>query len=350
MASIKGINCVRKRRADGSVEYRYYAWRGRGAPCIWISPHKPVRDPLPRDFVRAYEEAMSSRREVRDDFDGLAARYFDSPQFRALALPDMRRRYVDLARERIGTAPLHVIADPRFRGELIALRDSLAHSPRQADLTIQAASVVFEHARNLGLLAVNPAAGIPNLYRAPIDRRPWTAEELALFRTGAPQHVSDAFDLMRWTALRRQDAATITWAADRGTHLAWRTSKSRRAREAIIPLLPEARAFLDDLRRRNAASVTMLCGARGRPWGVASSLTQAFSRRWDALGASDGPSPHRLRNNAATAYLAAGLDERTIADAMGWTLADVEDMRRIYVDREAIVSAAVIRLQERNRN
>ncbi len=221
-----------------------------------------------------------------------------------------------------------------------------------------AVQVVLEHGRNLGLFGVNAAAGIPGLYSAPDDKRPWSDTAIAMFKDGAPAHVCDAFELIRHFALRRTDAIAITWAADKGTHIAWAPSKGRRhKRIAVIPILPEARTFLDDLRRRNPASTTMLTTSRKRPWKAASSITHAFQDRWrDLLDAGmpvgepdDWPTPHRLRNNAATMFMIAGLDDRTIADAMGWSVRDVENMRRVYVDREAVVSAAVIRLSERNR-
>ena len=348
--TIAGVNGVKKRKADGSVEYRYYAWRGKGAPCFWSSPHKPVKQPFPRAFVDAYTQAMKDRNEVRDDFSGLSQRYLASPGFASLArtTQGLYRPLIDDACERFGTAPLHVISDPRFRAEIIAYRDGLSGTPRKADHAVQAVSVVLEHGRNLGLLATNPANGVPSLYRAPGDKRPWTEAEIIRFTADCPRYILDAFDLMRHFALRRTDAAEIHWSADKGTHLAFRTSKSGRRREAVIPVLPAGRAFLDDLRRRNTASLHILVAGRGTPWGEPSSITKAFAKRWKALGETGFPSPHRLRNNAATAYLMAGLDERTIADAMGWSLADVEDMRRVYVDREAVVSAAVIRMRDRN--
>lgn len=369
--TFQGVNVIRKVRADGTVEYRYYAWRGKGAPCFWVSPHKPVKTPHPRAFAEAYNEALKSERTVRDDFNGLAQRYLDSPAFAKLVNHSERSRYIGMAQKEFGNAALKVIADPRFRGELIEYRDKFAGTPRTADLAIQAVSVVLEYARNLGLLATNPAAGIPNLYRMPGDKRPWSDTEIAKFLGECPEFIADAFWLIRHLALRRKDAAEITWTADKGTHIAWRTSKSGRAREAVIPVLPDARAFLDSLKRRNAAKLAkmaagyakkrkdvtplqtasryMLVAHKGKSWRDEASITKAFAKRWKALGVEDGPSPHRLRNNAATAFMVAGIDDRTIADAMGWSKEDVEEMRRVYVDREAVVSAAVIRLSERNR-
>lgn len=356
--SIQGVNCVRKLKADGSAEYRYYAWRGKGAPCFWVSPHRHVKQPFPRAFVEAYQEAMKNRHDVRDDFNGMATRYLESPGHASLAEKTRSdyRKLIDKAREQFGVAPLQVIADPRFRAEIIRYRDSLRDHPRTADLSVLGVHLVLEHARNLGLLGSNPAAGIPSLYSRPDDKRPWSDAEMARFAATCEPQVLDAFNLIRLLALRRKDAIAITWAADKGTHIAWGTSKGKRhRREAVIPILPEARKFLDELRRKNSKSVTMLATRKGTPWSDEGSITRAFRQHWlDLLGydraseaeAPETPTPHRLRNNAATAYIMAGLDDRTIADAMGWSARDVEEMRRVYVDREAVVSAAVIRLRD----
>lgn len=358
--SIQGVNCIRKRKADGSAEYRYYAWRGKGAPCFWVSPHRHVKQPFPRAFVEAYQKAMKDRHDLRDDFNGIATRYIESPGFANLAEKTRHdyRKLIDSAREQFGDAPLQVMADPRFRAAIIRYRDSMKDRPRTADLAVLGVHLVLEHARNLGLLGANPAAGIPSLYSRPDDKRPWTDAEMMRFAAGCESQVLDAFNLIRFLALRRKDAIAITWAADKGTHIAWGTSKGKRhKREAVIPILPDARNFLDDLKRRNSKSVTMLATRKGVPWTDEGSITRAFRQRWleilgyDAEGqeaAPETPTPHRLRNNAATAYIMAGLDDRTIADAMGWSAKDVEQMRRVYVDREAVVSAAVIMLRDRN--
>lgn len=375
MAEIEGVNGVTKRRADGTVEYRYYAWRGRGAPCFWVSPNKRVKKPYPRAFIDAYTAAVSRKPAHADTFDGMAASYLES--LKQASNPETTkgeyRRLVERARVEFSDTPLTVIADPRFRGAIIDYRDSLKATPRAADLAVLGVSLVLEHARNRGLLATNPAAGIPNLYAAPADKRPWTDDQIKAFTEGADQQVLDAFWLIRHFALRRRDAVAMTWAADRDTHLTFGTSKGmRKRRVAVVPILDEGRAFLDDLRIRNTALLArksedyakkganiaplqtskafMLLTSRGLKWTAERSITQAFLRRWvDLVGETEAeamPTPHRLRNNAATALMTAGVDDRTIADAMGWSKEDVEEMRRVYVDREAVISATVIQLRK----
>lgn len=83
--TIEGVNKIKKRLADGSVKFMYYTFHGRGAKCFWESAHRPVKHPYPRAFVDAYQKAMKDRREVRDDFNGIATRYLESPGFASLA-------------------------------------------------------------------------------------------------------------------------------------------------------------------------------------------------------------------------------------------------------------------------
>lgn len=377
---VEGINKIKKILADGSVEYRYYAWRGKGAPCFWVSPHKPVRKPLPRAFVDAFDNAKK-KAEAGNNFAGFAARYLESDHYksRAPATQSEYRRLVDKATTEFGATGLHIIADPRFRAEIIAFRDTLRATPREADNAVLAVSLVLGHAKNLGYLAVNPALGIPNLYDSVSDKRPWTAAQIQLFTEGNDDHppadrqLLDAFWLIRHCGLRRKDAVERTRESDKDTHLAFITSKGKRKRrKAVIPLLPDGRAFLDDLYVRNGVLLSrlaeeyakanrdvtllqadanhMLLTSRGKRWTAERSISQAFLRRWeDLLGkeaALEAPTPHRLRNNYATALMKAEIDDRTIADAMGWAIEDVPEMRRIYVDLEAIVGATIIKLRE----
>ena len=53
---------------------------------------------------------------------------------------------------------------------------------------------------------------------------------------------------------------------------------------------------------------------------------------------------HDLRGTAATRYALAGLDDRDIAGILGWKEADVAAIRRLYVDREALIMRAVEKL------
>ncbi len=130
--AVSGVNCVRKILADGGVVYRYYAWRGRGAPCFWTSPHRPVKKPLPQAFIEALQGARATAGATGDTFDGLARLYLTSPGY--LAKADVTRadyrRYIDAAREKFGTANIAVLSDPRFRGSIIKWRDKFAASPR----------------------------------------------------------------------------------------------------------------------------------------------------------------------------------------------------------------------------
>lgn len=417
MADIEGVNKTKWTLADGSVVYYYYAWRGKGAPRFWTSPHKPVKKPYPREFVRAFDLAIEKK--IRDDnFDGMAARYLK--ELEASDHPATTKseymRLVERARREFGPAPLSDIVDPRFRADIIDFRDKFRSQPRAADLAVLGVSLVLESARNRGLLANNPAASIPNLYTRPNDKRPWTAAQIQLFTQGdgagigpAEPHVLDAFWLIKHFACRRRDAIALRRPVDRDTHLTYKTSKGKRKnREVVFPVLPEARAFLDDLYRRNAATLArliekaskegkdpaslqeaaayLLITSRGERWTAERSVTHAFETRWMELldpkgelrqerkalaaelkadtkpganrlkvithrldeleAALDYPTPHRLRNNAATALMKAKIDDRTIADAMGWSKEDVEEMRRVYVDREELVSAAIIQLRE----
>ena len=55
---------------------------------------------------------------------------------------------------------------------------------------------------------------------------------------------------------------------------------------------------------------------------------------------------HDLRGTAATKFYAAGLPLRVIAEILGWSESNVDDIIRKYVDRAA-ATKAVIRLLDK---
>jgi integrase len=56
---------------------------------------------------------------------------------------------------------------------------------------------------------------------------------------------------------------------------------------------------------------------------------------------------HDLRGTAATRFYLARLDERTIAEIMGWQEASVSNIIRKYVDRSAATKAVIRQLNKR---
>lgn len=329
-----------KKLANGQRKVYYYLLSGQR---FFESYGQQIVPPYPSDFLEAYKAATAHEKPARGDLDRMCQQYLESPEFAALSEASKKgyRPVVDRIRARFGDASIAVIEDRRFRGKLLAWRDEMQGSARYADMHMIILSSILKHAIAAGKLDRNPAKAIPKLYSAPLDKRPWSEQEIASFLHECPQHLQDALRLKFYTGLRRADLIRIGWNADHGDYLLLTTSK--RKAEAVIPIVPEARVFLDDLKRRQMTSPrglqpTMLLTSYGTPWKSAGYST---SFRAQAKKSKVTINEHRLRANTATFWMRAGLDDRTIADAMGWSSSEIAQLRRVYVDRKQAVVAAL---------
>lgn len=362
--SITGIGWTSARLADGSRVFYYRVTREKGAPVFWKSSKKVDyrNGPVPKEFALAYAAAMKQwenerpARETHGDCARFIAQYLASDKFEKRA-PSTKKQYRSLAEKvekAFGSASIEVIEDRRFRGRLIDWHETQARrSPKMADDMVQVLSNALEYAFRRGALLRNPASGIEKAYTAPDDKRPIPQHEIdAALAIGRAVDL-DVLRLGLFTGLRAKDLAEITWDADKGTHIEWATSKSRRKNTAIIPLTREARAFLDDLRARQMRSRrgmqrTMLLGTKGRSM-TPGYVSQRMGRLFDRIG-SDATC-HRFRNSFATLLVRAGFSDEEIGAAVGWSAGTVREMKAIYVQREEIVAAQVARLDvARNRN
>ncbi len=355
-----------KKLASGRTKIYYYT--KPGGTRFFDVMDKPIEPPFSDAFHRAYRLALDTEApKLEGDCAQMIVDFLESHRFASLsaATQEGYRRDLGDARNRFGTASARVMEDRRFRGKVIAWQAEIANrSPRRADLCVVALRAAFEYARDRGALDRNPAAGIKPIYKSKDDKRPWSAQEIAIFLCdrpqtiegrkvpGCPQDVSDIFRLAMYTALRRTDLAEITWDAWKGSHIQWQTSKGRGRRTAVIPLTADAQAFLHDLKRRQAGSPhglqrTMLVGASGRSM-TPSTVGKKVNKRADALGIDN--TLHRHRNTYATLLVKADFEPREIAGIMGWSIDQVHELIRIYVKQDVIVAAQVARLTDRPRN
>lgn len=334
-----------KKLASGRKRIYYYTPAGTR---FFDNMDVQLAPPFPDAFVQAYDKALASDAPgPSGDMADLIAIYMASPEYAKLR-PATQKGYKPILAnivKRLGTASIAVIEDRRFRGTLMNWRDEMKEKPRWADLHMIVLSLALRHGLHQGRIDRNPAEDIPRLYKAPMDKTPWSEQEIAAYLQKCPQHLADAFWLKLYTGLRRTDLVRITWAADQGEYLLWTTSK--RGVEAVIPLVPEARAFLDGLKRRQMDSKgglqpTLLLNSRGHAWtpdGYSTSFGKHQARSKVTIN------EHRLRANTATFWAVHGLDDREIADVLGWSLGSVKQLRRVYVDRKQAVVATLERVR-----
>lgn len=361
---LKGLNSIRKRLVDGSTVTYWYAWKG--GPRLPGSPGSP-------EFLAAFNAAHAQRKApTGDNLRALVSLYRASPEFTGLA--DATRkvwtRWLDLIAatdgdHAIGGLPQAALDDRRVRADLLAWRDQWAHQPRSADYAMQVLSRVLSWALDRGLLALNPAAGVSQLYKGNRADQVWTDAEVAAFVVAAPSpEVGFIIRLACVTGLRREDLAALAWSHVGDVAIVKPTSKSRGSRSAIVPVLPETLELLEEIRaqqlRRHAElrtaadrkgragpvmPLTVLSNTLGRPWKV-TGLDSAVQAAKSAASPPIDKHLHDTRGTFGTRLRKkARLTAAEIADILGWDEDRAERLLAVYVDRDDIVRSIAERIR-----
>ena len=260
-----------------------------------------------------------------------------------------------------GKAPIAVFSDIRMKPKIVAWRNSMSNTPRTADISVSVLYRWLEWAILEGLVTHNPANGIPTINR-PDSRAPviWLREDIDAINSVAKQSLRDAVGLAAMTGMRRADLVALRWdeVGDLMIHrMAAKRSRGKRY-TVTIPRLPKLNDLLEDLRSRprKAGVDTVLVNSRGRSWtgdGLDSSFYDARNRANEGAGiwhAERDPITgeeksvkkrlHDFRGTFATYLMThptANLNNKEIANLMGWSPEQVDQIRKRYVDNSAIV-------------
>jgi integrase len=313
----------------------YYAWRG--GPRLSGAPGSP-------EFIASYATALESRRTSDNgSVRALVANYRSSPAFTGLAETTRKvwTLWLDRIVERFGDYRVGLFDHPeKMRPIIRKWRDKWQASPRSADYAIQVLSRVMTHAVDLDKIRSNPCEGIKKLYQSNRAEIIWTAEDLAKLEAVASPEVWWCVNLAAHTGLRAGDLKRLCWSHVGENEIIIPTSKSGEATSAFVPLYRALRDVLASIPKR---APTVLTNEKVRPWKDGVNGTSFRDAREKALPGRDLHF-HDLRGTAATRFKAAGLDNREIAELMGWEEATVEKIIRRYVGRRAHVDAVIRKL------
>ena len=174
------------------------------------------------------------------------------------------------------------------------------------------------------------------------------------------QALRDVAALAAQTGLRRADLIGLTWSEIGEvtiTRIARKKSKGKR-RRVVMPILPSLQHLLDELktRRRKPGVETVLVTSHGGSWS-GNGLSGAFGKairetdmhHVDSDGERQWKHLHDIRGTYATKLMATAglkLTNAEIANLMGWSPEQVEEIRTHYVDDAAIVVAVGERLAQ----
>lgn len=325
------LHIVRKPRRNQSPLWYVYAWRG--GPCIHKAEGaKPTITPAILDAqAKARMEAVGNR----DTFDTIIDGYHASPEFEALQ-PATQRDYklwLTRASDRFGSAPIAAFTDYRMRGDIIAWRNRWKEQPRTANKATVTMAMLLGWAVHQGLIGVNVAAGIKQMEVGTREEAVWEPHHWEAVRAAdLPAHVMDVLELASLTGLRLGDLLRLEWGniGERAIILTTRKKNSR----AVIPILPELRAWLD---ARESKEGVILRNSRGTAW-TESGLETVWQRRKPE---GFDRRIHDLRGTYATWLATNGLTDEQIARVMGWTSQRVGAIRARYVDEAKVVVSMV---------
>jgi integrase len=333
--TLKGINSITKKLADGTRRTYYYAWKG--GPPLRGKPGSP-------EFVASYNEAVARKVVLpRGMLLSVLQGYQASEDFLGLA-PRSRSDYVGkikLIEKAFGDFPLAALTDSRTRGIFKAWRERLAvSSRRQADYAWVVLARVLSWGMDRGLVAVNPCKKGGRLYRGSRAEKIWTPADEAAFLERAPAHLHLPLLLALWTGQRQGDLLRLPWSAYDGTHIRLRQSKG--GARVVIPVGTPLKSALDTAPKRSTIMLTTMDGKPWTPDGFRASWGKACKRAGVV-----GVTFHDLRGTAVTRLAIAGCTEAEIATITGHSMRSVRAIIDThYLNRDPVLAESAIRKLE----
>jgi integrase len=335
---LKGIHTAVAKLASGETVTYYYAWR---------SGPRLVGEPGSAEFLASYTAAHQSRRQPDGaSFHSVIAAYKQSEDFLGLQ-PRTKSDYLKLIakiEKAFGTLPLAALDDPRVTKDFLEWRDSMAHSPRQADYGFTVLKLLLSWARSRGITLYRPPERIERLYSADRSEKIWEEQQLAAFMAAASEPLQRALVLALETGQRQGDLLTLPWSAyqtDSDGRKWIRLRQGKTGRRVNIPVTRRLRAILDNIKR---TATTILTNERGIAW-----TGQSFRWAWGVASRKakiTGLHFHDLRGTAVTRLAEAECTHLEIAAITGHSLRDVTAIIDKYLARtDKIALAAIAKLE-----
>jgi integrase len=333
---LKGIHGVKVKLASGETTEYHYAWRG--GPRLVGKPGSP-------EFLASYTAAHASRRQADgSSFHSVIAGYKASQDFAGLKARTRTDyvRFIARIEQAFGDLPLAALEDGRVTRDFLDWRDSMAHSPKQADYAWIVLMRLLSWARARGLTAYRPPERVQRLYHGDRSEKIWTEQNIAAFMAVASDPLQRAMVLALETGQRQGDLLVLPWSAYDGTWLRLRQGKT--GRQVNVPVTRRLRAVLENTKR---SATVILTDARGIAW-----ATNSFRKRWAEATRKAGLTGltfHDLRGTAVTRLAEAGCSNVEIASITGHNMRDVGAILDKYVARTDTIALAAIAKLERGK-
>ncbi len=285
--------------------------------------------PGSQEFMQAYGAALAGQPPPRErrpaalpfTFAALAARYFGSPQYLALA-PTSRTNYrrvidsflVDHGHRRVAQMS---------REHVDLIIGKLSNKPGAGIVLLKRLRTLVRYAMAIGWTDRDVTAGVRG-YRSR-EIHTWTEEEIAAFENYWPEGNCQrlAYALLLYTGQRGCDVHRMVWADIAGDTI--RVVQQKTGAKLVIPLHSALRAALAMSRRDHMAILTTVYGQPFSLKGFGNLMSEAIAK----AGLPARCKAHGLRKAAARRLAEAGASGNQIASITGHkTLAEVERYTR----------------------
>lgn len=313
----------------------WYAWRG--GPRINAEYDT-------EDFVQEVLDARSPLSKFdRSKFATWVTLYKASDDYKKLA-HSTRKNWdpkLDDIQAHFGKLSVRFFDRPQIRQDIKHWRDKWKATPRMADLAKQVLSRVCSFMVSEGVISVNPCAGISNLYSNDRSEIIWKQNDIDALLKFASKEVGYAARLASLTGMRQGDLLRLPWSRVGDLAIEIRTGKSRGRRASVIPIYPALRDLLNEIPKRSTAVLT---NTFGTPW------KSGFGASWNDAVTKAGLAErdlhfHDLRGTAATNFYRAGFTSQEIADILGWSRENVEELINRYVKRDELLLDRIRRME-----
>lgn len=278
---------------------------------FWIAYHK----------AQKAEPVSAGKAPAAGSMGAAIQGYYRSAEFVQLAdsSKQVYRRILDAFAKEHGHAPVAGIQTKHVN----VLIDGKAETPAAANILRKRLSSVFEYAKSVGMIQVNPAKEAKRIKTKSKGYRSWTEADIAAYREkwadGTPERI--AMEVLLHTGLRRSDAVRLGWDHIVDDAFVISTKKSQEIVELSIPL-HTGLAFIFDLPRGRKTFISTVYGSARSEKAFTNWLREAAH----AAGLPSNSSPHGLRKAACRRLAESGCTALEIMSITGHR--DIKEIER----------------------
>jgi integrase len=343
---------VRKKLASGKVETYHYAYRGgprildkfNGKPLVPGTKAFKARLTELSGAITA-ETLVSKGPTIHSliiQFKGDKV-WYGSLATKTKVDYDFMLSKID---DKFGELSLKGVDEIGARSQFLGWRNSMAATPRRADMCWTMLKRLFHYALDLELIRANPCTKGGKLHANDRSDKVWLQPQLDAIRPHVSNQVWDAIELAIWTGQRKGDLLRLRWEdLDLDVITIEQSKSKRRGKPGVkvaIPVMATIKSILDRLPR---TSEIILTNTRGKPWTV-DGFDTVFLRA-KALAAIADLHFHDLRGTTVLRLAESGCTVPEIAAITGHSIGSVQTIMDKYLPKTlALAKTAMAKVEK----